>query len=351
VAVKCPGMLYMGAFGSGASYFLTTDESTSPQLPCFSLGPMAEVKGAADVGAVVGAQSLEVESSFGSTSSSGATTMDYEVNVAEGADRDLVLLAFNHMTNMDSSTLIGGRIFHGVNAVGVVTGKNLTLAATDTVTDYNFAPFSVPSGWSGDYQVSLYTSGGTVLDYEMLGFGGNSGGTYHTLPGSSADDLYIAQASAANGANNVVALRLILGNAVGDVSLAPTMSPLPSGYDLTAAAFPTFSLNHPDGDLSGYYLISYWPATIWSYTLSKGWVAGQTQFRVPDLTGLVGFEEVYPRSGEDYMWYAVAFKTSASMQSYLEARHIWIGDGGISLPRLPDMTLDATMAGGQFTTP
>ncbi len=350
VAVKCSGMLPMGAFGSGVTYFLTTDESTAPLLPCFSLGPMAEVKGTANVAAVAGAAGLDVEASL-SSDDSGTTSMSYEVEVAEGADRDLALLAFNNGSTMDSSTLIGGRIFRGVNAVGVVD-KDLTLAAGDKVINHDFAAFSVPAGWSGHYDVSLYTAGGVMVDSEMLGKGSNSGGAYHTLPGSGADDLYWADATATSGSDNrsVTQARLIPGDTVGDISLAPAIDPFPSGYAPTAAAFPSFSLSHPDGDLSGYMFVTFWPYTIWSYTLSKGWIAGRTQFTVPDLTGLVGFEDVFPRKGEEYKWFASAFKASVSMQSYLEAGHLFF-DFGFGLPRLPGMTIDAALTQGDFTTP
>ena len=350
VAVKCSGMLADGAFGSGATYFLTTDESTEPQLPCFSVGSIAQVKGTANVAAVATAAGLRVEASLGSSSQSG-TSMNYSVQSAEGSDRDLVLLAFSSGTTMDSSTLIGGRIFRGVNAVGVVD-KDLTLAAGDTVSDHNFAAFTVPAGWSGHYDVSLYTAGGAVVDHKRLGDGNASGGTYHALPGTSAGDLYWAEANASSGSDNrsITRARLIPGDAAGDISLAPTIDPLPSSYAPTTAVFPSFPLSHPDGDLSGYEFMTFWPYTIWTYTLSKGWIAGQTQFTVPDLTGLVGFEDAYPRKGEGYSWFASAFKASVSMQSYLEAGHLFF-DIGFGLPRLPGMTIDAALTSGDFTTP
>ncbi len=350
VAVKCSGMMLMGAFGSGATYFLTTDESTSPLLPCFSVGPLAQVEGTANVAAVAGAAGLDVEASMGSNDS-GTTNMSYDVDVAEGANRDLVLLAFNNSSTKDSSTLIAGRIFRGVNAVGVVD-KDLALAAGDTVTDHNFAAFTVPAGWSGSYDVSLYTAGGVAVDHEILGDGNASGGTYHALPGTSADDIYWAEADASSGSDNrsITRARLIPGDAAGDISLAPTIDPLPSGYAPTTAVFPSFPLSHPDGDLSGYEFMTFWPYTIWTYTLSKGWIAGQTQFTVPDLTGLVGFEDAYPRKGEKYKWFASAFKASVSMQSFLEAGHLFF-DIGFGLPRLPSMTIDAALTSGDFTTP
>ena len=353
VAVKCSGMMLMGAFGGGATYFLTTDESTAPRLPCFSLGPLARVKGTADVSAVSTAKGLGVEADMGSDYSGGinTTSMSYDVDMAEGADRDLVLLAFNSSSTKDSSTLIAGRIFRGVNAVGVAD-KDLTLAAGDTVTDHSFAAFTVPAGWSGHYNVSLYTAGGVAVDHEILGDGNASGGTYHALPGTGADDLYWADATASSGSDNrsITQARLIPGDAAGDISLAPVIDPFPSGYAPTTAVFPSFPLNHPDGDLSGYMFFAFWPYTIWTYTLSKGWIAGQTQFTVPDLSGLVGFEDVYPRKGEGYSWFASAFKISVSMQSYLETGHLFF-DIGFSLPRVPGMTIDAALTSGDFTTP
>ena len=348
VAVKCPGMLAMGDWGAGSAYFLTTDESTNPLLPCDTLGALATAQGNADVSAVAGAAGFEVEAPMGS-SSNGSTHYHYEVDLSEGPSRDLVLLAFNNSHTFDAGTLIAGRVFRGVNAVGAVN-KDLQLAAGDTVTDHNFAAFSVPAGWTGGYRVSLVTAGGALVDEDMIGRGSNGGGSYHAIRGVGGADFYLARASAENGGRSVARMSLIPGDSATDISLAPSIDPFPSGYAPAAAAFPSFALNHPGGDLDGYYFLTFWPYTIWTYTLSKGWIAGQASFAAPDLTGLVGFEGDYPRSGENYMWYAAAFKTSASMQDFLETSHFFF-DEEIGLPRIPGMVLDVALTSGNFHTP
>ncbi|WP_457630672.1 hypothetical protein, partial [Oceanithermus sp.] len=269
VTVRCGDFIGLGAFGSAVTYMLTTADTTEPLLACPTVGRFATVKGHADASALAGAHEVGVYSNFTGTTS-GGTAFDYTIMVPEG-ETDLVVIAHDGVST-DPDHLVGGKVFRGVEAVGV-TNRDLSLSATDTVTSNAFHAFTVPAGWSGSYQVSLITSGGGALSGDSLGRGSEAGGAYRLLKGLTATDTLIVTAGADNGADRSVGvLRYVPADGAGEIEVDLRMTPFPSGYAVDAAALPTFELNNPSSDLDGYFLYAYWEVVFWSHMISDSWI-------------------------------------------------------------------------------
>lgn len=346
VAVRCGGILGLGDYAANTLVQLTTDAGTAPQLTCFNLGAFAEASGHIDVSGVTGATGFTVQGGVSSSGSSGSTSGTYHLDLPYGGGRDLIAFATS-----GGGVGLAAKIVRGIDATATQTLSDVTLTNADALVNHSVAAFSVPSGWSGGYELDLYTAGGTVmLDEDLLGSGSETGGGIGAVANAQAGDLYLLQLNATNAAGDrgISRLRFIDAPDLGNLSESLSMDPF-SSYSVTAAAHPTFPANHPDGDVVGYDFVTFSPYVIWSYSVSRTWLGGAASYATPDLSALPGFEHAYPLSGEDVSWFAVALKTNVPARDYFELPRAF--SFLFFFPKQKDLIIDAAFVEGDYTTP
>jgi len=167
VAVRCSGFIE-AALQSGAVYQLTTDESTSPRLPCMDFGLFSQMSGLTDVSAIPGSSSPSVLGYIG-FDAHNSTSTGYSVMLPESTSAAAALLAYDDILVQNYSNLIGGRVFHGINARGSFS-RDLSLQAGDTITVRQLGPFTLPAGFgSSHYGVGLFAAGGADNPHRQAG--------------------------------------------------------------------------------------------------------------------------------------------------------------------------------------
>jgi len=318
VAVRCNGLLGSSS-QFGAVYQLTTAESASPTLPCPGTSAIATITGTADVSALASSASFAVYSNTASKMYDMKTKGEYRINVPENEKASVVLLAYDDSFSHGFFDLIGGRVFHDINATGV-TSEDLTLKATDTIGKKLLGPFELPPGFTyGGYSASLLTAGGAWAF--GLGRGDNTGGVFKTIEGTRSGDFYALIASAPDGARSLNWQLLVDATEVKNATAKLTMVPFPSGYSVTAASRPVFALDGSNDGLDFHALTITSSRIYWQYMFSKGWQGDLASYQPPDLDGLIGFEGSTPRSGEQLTWYLTSCRGDADPGDYFEAVH------------------------------
>ena len=351
VAVVC-GILFDSSFNSGSVYQLTTNDTTEPLLPCpgFS-APIAYMSGQGDVSALAGGASFIVYGAYDEDDSPNSNKDDFDdLMMVEGEAASAVLLAYDTTHTSDPDHLIGGRVFHGINASGVFD-HDLTLSSSDAVREHHVNSFTIPAGWSNSsYKVGLYAAGGATAFEGQLGRGDAAGGSFYSLPGSAAGDLYAISADANGSSNRSVGyLALVDATEIGDVSPALNMTPLPDTYTVTAAARPSFPLDAANSNLDLHYIMILNLPSAWFYMISERWRGDSSSYQPPDLESLAGFAGTTPRKNEELRWFYASARTSSGSKAYFESGHVLFGQM-VVLPRVPG-TLQSASINGSLTVP
>lgn len=343
VAVNCGGFFGLANLGSGAVLQLSTDEATEPAAGCLTMGPFVEVDGSFDTTGVTGVTRTVVYGDYGGHSS-GSTTGSYQVELAYGSARDLLVLATDSSYNV-----LAGKIYRNLDATQPF-GLDVNLTDADAPTEsHSVSAFAVPSGWNGHFGVNLLTAGGAMTNDNELGDGDETGGSYAVLPNLSADELYLVIAYASDsGGREVSQLHQLSGTALTDV--APSlMDPWPGGYSVAPSDLPTFALDHPDASVQLYQVFTITPYQFWTHTVSKGWLAGASSYTLPDLTSVRGFEGSKGLSGEDMSWYVLAAKSNLSVGEYVGVPQAM--SQFLSFPRHAGAVINTASLRGDFTIP
>ncbi len=343
VAVRCAGMFLMANYSFNTVAQLTTAESTAPRLTCMTAGPYARIKGNVNVSGVTGAAKYQTYSWI-SNYERNATSGEYRLSAGYGTGRDMVVFATDA-----SDAGLAGKIVRGIDARAPVTVPDLSLTNADALLNYNIGAFSVPSGWSGDYSLNLYSAGGTVVTSNVLGEGTHAGGAVHVLADAQAGDTYMLSISASGGTGtgSIARMRYVDAPDMGDISESLHIQPF-AGYSVTAAVRPVFPANHP-GDVLAYVFMVLSDINLWTYTVSTAWLDGAATYATPDLSGLRGFKHNYALSGEGIGWFTFAFVANVSAQEFFELPSVPLYF--FSLPKKKGLVLDIASANGSFLAP
>jgi len=351
VAVAC-GVFFGSSFNSGSVYQLTISDTTEPLLPCprFS-APIASMSGRGDVSALAGSASFIIYGAYDDDDDHNSSHEDFGgLTVLEGEAVSAILLAYDAVHTNDPGHLIGGRVFHDINASGVFN-HDLALSATDTVSVHQVNHFSVPAGWTNSsYKVGLYAAGGATTNEGSLGQGNATGGSFYSLPGSGNGDLYVINADASGASDRSVGyLAFIDASEISDVSPTLNMTPLPATYAVTAAARPSFPLDSVNSNLDLHYIMIFNPPGVWYYIVSESWRGERASYRLPDLDKLAGFAGTTPRKGEKLLWFYASARTNVGSKPYFESKHVLFGNE-VMMPLVPG-SLETASIKGQITIP
>jgi len=347
VAVRCSGFVG-AAFQNGVIYQLTTEESTSPRLSCFDFGVFAQMSGTADVSAVAGSVSMKVVGNY-SSHPRGGTSNNYLIIVPESTRASAALLAYKSSFSYNFLNLVGGRVFHDINARGSFS-RDLSLQVGDAISVKQLGAISLPAGFSSaSYGVGLFAAGGAVIPVGDLSDGNQLGGSFATLAGTQSDDYYVISADTHSGDSGLGWLLVVSASEVDDVTASFNMIPFPSGYSVIPDPRPTFAFDGSNENLDLHYLITFCGGGIWQYMISSGWQGGATSYRLPDLESLIGFSGSTPRSGESFGWLLASARGEADPGVYFEASHFLLEED-IMVPLVPGL-LESASVEGKFVVP
>lgn len=349
VAINCSLGLGLGSIQLAKAYQLTTTEATRIHAVCptFS-GNNSKIAGTVDTGLGMSSE-YKISTSFsdGSSQSNGST---YELYLPSRPNAEIIVLGLD-----SSSVLQRARIVRGLNATGNLPGQNFTLSAADAVTPQTVNPFSVPAGFTGSYSITLRSKQNV---YAKVGSGTVAGGSYAVIPGASSDDLFFATANASTG----------LGEPKRQVSQTRSFSTpsaltfslpaeWPSSYTVAPAALPSFTnLTHLSGDpqFRAYrILLVSSPFGFFGINISKGWLAGNTSYTVPDLGNVSGFA-AKPYSGDEVRWLVQAVVANKPLGDLLSSAPAMLGEEailGLGHAALPDLEYKTTDISNKFIVP
>ncbi|WP_457638525.1 hypothetical protein [Oceanithermus sp.] len=331
VAVRCDDSVSIWA--------LTTADTGTLNVPCPTNDTSFTVT--YDATAVAGTSSVMLfykGSTKLSSSASGTFLID---NGVEGL-QDLVLVAYDNSGSAIAAKMLTATVHDGDTF-------SITLAASDAghlKSGGSVADFSgqVPAGWGfAGAMVGTVTPNGTTVMLEYLT---SSGGSYTSLDFADYD------AVTASARDSVVTTTKTLMHLQTASSTAASFNVrLPEQFAATIShdALPTFSgLSRSEADLLGYHLNLEWgssPTYSLSALVSKSYLGSRTSYTMPDLTGVSGFEEMAPASGD-----AV---TAAA--EYIDSNRSWsdMAAAGLNGPPTNVKGLDLKIGGvrAQYTAP
>lgn len=349
VAINCGLGLGLGSVQLARAYQLTTAEATRIHAVCpMTNGNFSKIAGTVNTGLGAGSK-YKILTSFSEDSAqpSGST---YELYMPSRPNAEIIVLGLN-----SSDVLQRARIVRGLNTTSNLPGQNFTLTAGDAVTPQTVNPFSIPAGFTGSYNIRFRSKQNV---YAKVGSGTAAGGSYAVIPSASSDDLFFATAGASTGLGeperNVSQTRSFSTPSALTFSLPAEW---PSSYTVTPAALPSFTnLTHLSSDpqFRAYQiLLVSSPFGLLGIHLSKGWLAGNTSYTVPDLSSVSGFAS-RPYSGDEVRWMVRAVVANKPQGDLLSSAPVLLSEEailGLGHAALPDLEYKTAAISDRFIVP
>ncbi|WP_456414428.1 hypothetical protein [Oceanithermus profundus] len=350
VSANCiPSVLGLDTIGFFGTYQLTTNDATEVVFPCLNLSDqqMTEMTVTWDATALSGDRIR----AFDALSRRSTSISPFTFSTLVGNQQPFLFLAYSTTSNFAD---LKGVVFERLDVTGANPSHSVTFAAGDAAVLGAVSGPATPAGFN-DCNLDVYfqTSDGLLADDLGEASGNPCSGAYAKIPGTASGDVYVMTASYDHASDNraLVTMRFPEATGLGDVTLPALPSPWPAGYSVTAAALPTFTLDHPDGDAIGYMILYGGNGYFWTVYVSADWLAGATDYTLPDLSSAPDFGGIVPLSGEDMGWQVAALFSDHPMGDWLASQR-WIGMGGpIMAPLIPGATLQAASDTGTFTVP
>ncbi|GEM89840.1 hypothetical protein [Oceanithermus desulfurans] len=355
VSVNClPGIPLLSTFGFFTTYQLTTNDTTAPVFSCLNISDQqfTEVTVNWDVSAVGGDRLRTVAPADDSEDASSPDT----VQALVGSQQPFLYLAYNG--SFDFANLVGMR--YERSDLSGYDNLTATFTAADTLTTGTVSGPSAPSGFSGcDFGAAFATPEGLFAEDLGQGSGSPCSGSFAKVPGAGSDDVYVMQASYQDIVNDrsLISMAFPAAAGIGNVNLPALPTAWPTSYSVTAAALPTFDLDHPDADVTGYMILyaattaTSGPTSYWQIYVSPDWLDNATGYTLPDLSSAPDFSGLKPLSGDEAMWQVAAFFSDRPIGDWLSSTR-WIPTGGpIVAPVLPGTSMGAASISGTYTVP
>ena len=355
VSTNCiPGISFLSTFGFFTTYQLTTDDATAVTFSCLNLSDQkfTEVTLNWDVSAVGGDRMRWVTL----IEDDDDTTSPDTVAAVTGAQQPFLFLAY--LNNTSFSSLEGVRF--GRFDVDPYDTLDVTFTAGDAPALGAVSGPATPTGFADcELDAVFATPEGLWADNLADGGGSPCTGSFVKIPGAGSGDVYAIQANYQDFANDRSLISTVFPEAagIGDVTLPALPAPWPTSYSVTAAALPTFDLNHPDGNATGYMVLygtttaGGGPFAFWQVFISPNWLGSATQYTLPDLTDVPDFGGLKPLSGDDAMWMVAAFFSDRPIGDWLSSTS-WVPTGGpVVMPIVPGARMTAAGIDGDFTVP
>ncbi len=338
----------LSTIGFFSTYQLTTNDTTEVVFPCLNLSDQSFSEISLDWDAsALGANRFEAYDRI-DQNDSGSTPLTLDAIIGE--DEPFLFLAYSGGV-VDYANLEGVR-FERFDTTPNQT-HSVTFTASDTATFGSLTGPSTPTGFNDcDFDSGLVIHNGLYVP-ELAQAGGNPcNGDFLRVPGTSPGDVRMFMANYRDPVNNRTLVSILFtGTDAASASLPALPSPWPTSYAVDAAALPSFDLNHPDGDATG-YLIFYNGdrGPFWQIYVSPDWLAGATSYSLPDLSQAPDFGGIVPLKGDSVDWEVIAFFSDRPIGDWLSTP-TWMPAGPVSMPVLPGGGMTAASIAGTLTVP
>ena len=355
VSVNClPAGSFLSTFGFFTTYQLTTSDTTAVTVSCLNFSDQRFTDATInwDVSAVGGDRLRTVTAV---DDSNDATSPD-TVGAIAGPQQPFLFLAY--ATDYSFGNLKGVRF--GRYDVDAYDSYNVTFAASDAPTLGSVSGPATPTGFSDCSLDAVFATPEGLLADELADGGGSPcSGSFVKVPGAGSSDVYAVQANYQDTLNDRSLVSAVFPEAagIGNVTLPALPSPWPTSYSVTPAALPTFDLDHPDADATGYMIFfmadtaSGGPPAFWQIFVSPDWLGNATSYTLPDLSSAPDFGGLKPLSGDEAMWQVAAFFSDQPIGDWLSSTR-WITTGGlIGMPVVPGAHMTAASISNNFTVP
>jgi hypothetical protein len=349
VSVNCVPSGILGTIGFFTTYQLTTDDATEVVFPCLNLSDQSfsNVSLTWDASAVSG----NYFKAFSRLDEADSNTSPLSVGTIIGENEPFLFLAFSG-GNDNYANLEGVRFERFDTAPGLT--HDVTFTAGDAATFGTLSGPATPSGFNDcEFGSALVIHDGLFAGGLAQGSGNPCSGDYLRVPGTSSQDARMLMASYRDPANNRSLLSMAFADAnAASVELPGLPNPWPTSYAVDPAVLPTFGLEHPDGNATGFVIFySGSDGPWWQIYLSPAWLAGATSYTLPDLSSAPDFGGIKLLTGEQAEWEVAAFFSDRPIGDWLGAT-TWLMLGGpAAVPVLPGAEMKAASIAGNFTVP
>jgi len=351
VSVNCIP-IGLNTFGFFYTYQLTTNDATEVVFPCLNLSDQrfGTINISWNAKALSG-NHLEV---YGRADDGYTSSSPLELEAIMSNDEPFLFLTFDGIGTYDN---LKGVRFERFQTTPYMN-HNVTFTADDAA---KFGRFQGPTPPS-DFEKSCDFTSGVIIHDGIFVTGVNGlarheddpcSGNYLRVPGTASNDARVLMAGYADSSNDRSLLSLLYAGAdSASATLPPLPSPWPASYSVTANALPTFDLNHPDDNVTGYNIFYRgYDGPWWQIFVSPDWLAGASTYTLPDLSGAPDFGGIKLFSGEKAEWAVVAFFSERSIGDWLSTR-IWISDNRLAnIPVLPGAGMGIASSYGDFEVP
>jgi len=315
VAVRCGGFSSSITYVKRATiYQLATSDTTEPVFICpQDRKQYVYMNVTHDVSAIAGANGAAVyhRRSYSLLRGTSFTTNRPFFHTLQA---DVMFTAYSS----SPANILAARLVKGVDLEDGAS-LNFTLDNNDLVVSANVAPFSLPAGWSGEYSVGIATKG-ELINWEALGRGNESGGSYSRIKGVDGNDYYLFSAWASRSISSNRALSIRYARSLAASTAGDLEAHFPDPFPDTFAPGETggrwaFGLDYPE-ETSGIYLTYSFNDTRAYVWASATWLQGKSSYSLPDISAATGFATFdLPATGR---WGFCALSGSAAFGELLE---------------------------------
>lgn len=351
VSANCiPAGVGLSTLGFFTTYQLTTNDATEVVFPCLNLSDQRF--GNVSISWDASALSANYFKAYSRADDDDTGSSPLTLGAIMGEDEPFLFLAYSG--GSDNYANLEGVRFERFDT-GPNQSHSVTFAADDAAEFGTFSGPSTPSGFN-DCQLGsgLIVHDGLFADGLAQGGSNNPcGGDFLRVPGTVSNDARLLMANYQDPANDRSLLSILYADPdAADVDLPDLPSPWPTSYSVTAAALPTFDLDHPDGDVTSYVIFyNGSDGPWWQIYLSPDWLAGASTYTLPDLSGAPDFGGIVPLKGDQVEWEIAAFFSDRPIGDWL-GTSIWMPAGGpVNMPVLPGAWMSAASIAGTYTVP
>lgn len=349
VSANCiPPIPILSTIGFFSTYQLTTNDATEVTFPCLNLSDQtfSSVSLSWDATNVGG----DYFQAFSRLDSDDTGTSPLSIGTIVGPDEPFLFLAY--ATSASYANLKGVRFERFDTSPSM--SHNVTFTAGDAVAFGTLSGPATPTGFSNcSFNAAFVTHDGLIADSLGEASGDPCSGNFLRIPGAASNDVLALMARYNDSANNrsLISLAYVDGNAAS-ASLHALPSPWPTSYSVDAAALPTFTLDHPDGEPTAYVIFyNGTDGPFWQLYISPDWLAGASSYTLPDLSSAPDFGGIKLLSGEGVEWEVAAFFSDRPLGDWLAASS-WLPAGGpVAMPVVPGAWMTAASIAGTYTVP
>ncbi|WP_457631138.1 hypothetical protein [Oceanithermus sp.] len=349
VSANCLPLSTLSTLGFFTTYQLTTDDATEVVFPCLNLSDQSfgNVSLTWDASALSG----DYFKAFSRLDDASSNTSPLSVGTIIGENEPFLFLAFSGGSD-DYANLEGVRFERFDTAPGLT--HDVTFTAGDAATFGTLSGPATPSGFNDcELSSALITHDGLFAGGLAQGSGDPCSGDYLRVPGTGSQDARMLMASYRDPVNNRSLLSMAFADAnAASVELPELPGPWPADYAVEPAVLPTFDLEHPDGNATGYVIFySGSNGPWWQVYLSPSWLAGAASYTLPDLSGAPDFGGIKLLKGEEARWEIAAFFSNRPIGDWLGST-TWHPLGGpFAIPVLPGAAMKAASIAGTYPVP